>query len=103
MPLYVCSQCSAVDNTALTEFFARVDLDGEAPRCSECITGTWHGKFEKRLFDDFWVHDKRGFVYTRDEARSSLFRHVQICDCGDVQAHYKRAGQVKLPLAEKTP
>lgn len=46
MPLFDCSQCGTVDNTALTDYWTRV-RDKQPPLCSACLTGEWHGVFER--------------------------------------------------------
>lgn len=43
MPLFKCSDCGCVENTACGNFWCSRDR----PTCSECDTGVWHGKFEK--------------------------------------------------------
>lgn len=43
-PLFICDGCGALENTALGRFW------GEKPgdkKCSECATGTWHGRWPK--------------------------------------------------------
>lgn len=46
MPLFNCSRCGVVENTALGDYwYARAK--GNPVLCSECSTGEWHGKFEK--------------------------------------------------------
>lgn len=44
MSLYQCERCGAKENTALGSFWNQ-----EEKLCSECATGTWHGKFPKRI------------------------------------------------------
>lgn len=61
MPLFKCSQCGCVENTALGKYWSRVCLDKLPPLCSECATGKWHGKFPKRQVDpDLYIEDKFG-------------------------------------------
>ena len=45
MPLYLCSRCGALENTALGDFWSRMDT----PLCSECSRGKWHGAFAKKF------------------------------------------------------
>jgi hypothetical protein len=49
MPLYECSNCHAVDNTALTNFWWEHIHEGKPALCSACDPeiGKWHGHFEK--------------------------------------------------------
>jgi hypothetical protein len=54
VPLYECSKCHAVENTALTNFW--MDLNEDRPAlCSACDPdiGEWHGKFEKRTMAEY--------------------------------------------------
>jgi len=46
MPLFLCSECGSVENTALGEYWMNKHY-GEPVRCSECATGQWHGEFPK--------------------------------------------------------
>ena len=52
MSLFVCSECRAIDNTAVADFWrqSRVN-EPDVRRCSECQTGEWHGRFPKRTYD----------------------------------------------------
>ena len=69
MPLFVCDNCGAIENTAFGFYWARKrvnfnddELNGKA-LCSECVpekfsdgpstgfTGKWHGKWEKYYYD----------------------------------------------------
>lgn len=78
MPLFICSKCGCVDNTATSDYWAVVhklfpieydasikEFEGK-PLCSECgklifdskgenprmIPGKWHGKFPKKQATD---------------------------------------------------
>lgn len=68
MPLFECSQCGAVDNTAISgyweqQFDAMQSGSEFKPKCSECHTGQWHGEFPKQLNADLrLIKDKRGFL-----------------------------------------
>lgn len=55
MPLYECSVCHAVENTALTNFWWDVMRDKKPALCSECDPeiGTWHGHFPKTTVEEF--------------------------------------------------
>ena len=57
MPLFACSVCNTVENTALGVYWS----DPEAPICSECSTGIWHGRFPQSKADDGWEPDKPRF------------------------------------------
>lgn len=65
MPLFQCTQCGAIENTALGEWWGRTQRD--RARCSECATGTWHMRFEKRnAFVMGYLTDGR-FIYSPQE------------------------------------
>lgn len=50
MSLFICDRCRAVENTALGKFWCR--RPRKLPRlCSECATGTWHGRFPKEAYN----------------------------------------------------
>lgn len=46
MPLFNCSKCGVVENTALGAYWMNRARDRPV-LCSECDTGTWHGEFSK--------------------------------------------------------
>lgn len=54
MPLFACTKCDAIDNTAISEYWqqqleARDKGEDFQPKCSECYAGTWHGQFPKNF------------------------------------------------------
>jgi hypothetical protein len=46
MPLFHCSQCGCIENTALGAYWYN-KAKGKPVLCSECDTGKWHGRFPK--------------------------------------------------------
>jgi len=52
MPIFVCSKCHCLENTACCEFWCR-DREKNPPLCSECDPeiGKWHGSFPKTPYD----------------------------------------------------
>lgn len=56
MPLFVCDECHAIDNSACGgNFWDRLLEDGLKATsgkilCAECYAGTWHGQFTKRIY-----------------------------------------------------
>jgi hypothetical protein len=46
MPLFVCERCETIENTALGRFWL-----AKKKLCSECRSGTWHGKFPRVKYD----------------------------------------------------
>lgn len=53
MSLYACSQCNAVDNTALSNFHQQAHRK-EPVLCSSCdpAINTWHDQFPRRTYQD---------------------------------------------------
>ena len=50
MPLFACSKCGCVENTALSEYWYQTAVEKVDPLCSACDPeiGEWHGKFDQR-------------------------------------------------------
>lgn len=48
MPLFKCSKCSAMDNTATTSGYWWNKAQNLPVLCSECADGKWHGLFPKQ-------------------------------------------------------
>lgn len=46
MGLFKCDRCGGLENTALGAYWGHAEK-----LCSECASGTWHGKFEQRPWD----------------------------------------------------
>lgn len=63
MPLFKCSQCGHIDNTAMTNYWRRVHDDKLPGLCSLCDPeiGKWHGKFARFKPED------RGLVQAPDD------------------------------------
>ena len=55
MPLFNCSACGTVENTALGNYWWN-RRQHKPVLCSECDTGTWHGQFPKS-FEEVSDHD----------------------------------------------
>ncbi len=49
-PLYRCSRCGTVDNTALSMGYWG-HLGEKEVFCTECETGKWHGMWPKKKWD----------------------------------------------------
>ena len=69
MPLFVCSKCKAIENTALCRYWFRENK--KKPLCSDCdpkMKG-WHGRFSKNKFDPKkWVKEPNSdFIMTKEE------------------------------------
>lgn len=85
MPLFACSSCNSVENTALSNFWAS-ELDAyqqgvpHKPKCSACdpAIGIWHGEFERRPAAGYHL-GTHGFLYSAEEvARGMVPEHIKI-------------------------
>jgi hypothetical protein len=58
MPLFECTKCHVVDNTALTNFWM-TRADKTKALCSQCDPeiGKWHGRFPRRMASEFKPED----------------------------------------------
>jgi len=67
MPLFCCTGCGCVENTACSNYWVNVS-DNKPVLCSECDpeTSKWHGLFKKRKADGLMV-DQDGFLHGSDE------------------------------------
>lgn len=54
MPLFKCSACGSMDNTALTNWAMRVGMHKLPPLCSACdpAIGEWHREFPRVVWDE---------------------------------------------------
>lgn len=61
MPLFKCSKCGCIENTACGNYWGLPP--DEPPTCSECDTGKWHGHFPKKTPEEmgYVPLDNRGF------------------------------------------
>jgi len=69
MPLYMCSKCNCVENTALghywpEQFKASEEKRSPQPLCSECATGKWHRAFDKEPARGMLLGSD-GFLYNK--------------------------------------
>jgi len=70
MPLFQCSNCGAVENTALSRYWNR--RGDEDPFCSPCdpnVNG-WHGIEKRDAFKDGYWLGNDGFLYTQEDINS---------------------------------
>lgn len=79
MPLFKCSQCGALENTALGDYWHRKAMQSKPPKCSECSTGRWHGEFEKTTPEaDGYILGSDGFYYTPAELQPGGYFHGRV-------------------------
>jgi len=69
MPIFKCSKCGCVENTATSRYWLRNFRDpNDLPLCSECdpVTGRWHGIFPKMSATGYLLGND-GFLYSKEE------------------------------------
>ena len=59
MPLFACSKCNTVENTAISHFWSRGDGPALCSACDPKI-GKWHGRFPRESADEFQFHRDSG-------------------------------------------
>lgn len=75
MPLYECSKCSTIDNTALTGFWWEVMHKGHPALCSACDPEIkeWHGQFDRLTRSEFENKYGKGEIeYTIEKVKPLL-------------------------------
>ncbi|MCT9125364.1 hypothetical protein [Cupriavidus gilardii] len=65
MPLFRCTQCGCVENTATGAYWWRKHK-AKPVLCSECDSGQWHGLFPKKDATGMVV-DENGFLWSTHE------------------------------------
>ena len=65
MPLFCCSQCGCVENTAMSNYWQAVDKSKAL--CSECDPAIkqWHNQFPKRSANGMLV-DQNGHLWSQE-------------------------------------
>lgn len=67
MPLFKCSKCGALENTALGNYWMP-SVEGRPVLCSECDQGKWHGLFDKTTPEaEGLIECDDGFYYLPEE------------------------------------
>jgi len=84
MPLFECQKCHCVENTALSDGYWMNRTEGGPLHCSECATGTWHGRFPKRSAEGMLI-DQDGHLWQAAE---------------NLPIHYRIVGKVPAPPTE---
>lgn len=64
MPIFQCSKCGCIENTALCHYW----INRKDPICSECDPeiGKWHGRFQKRSAEGLLLAND-GFLYSKED------------------------------------
>jgi hypothetical protein len=84
MPLFACTQCGCVENTACCNYWSRTTMDKLPALCSECDPdiGKWHGRFEKRSAAGMLI-DQSGHLWSQAAVED-----------GGLPSHYRIVGKV---------
>ena len=75
MPIFECSKCHCVENTACSNYWTQVHpMEGEEaqePLCSACDPeiSKWHGMFDRTPAKGFILMSD-GFLYSKEEFES---------------------------------
>ena len=89
MPLFICSKCGCVDNSALAHAWTEWSKN-LPPLCTECKTGTWHGEWEKSPASDY-IKGGKTYRYVEDECDGAYPGRVEVEQVPETNTH---AGQV---------
>jgi hypothetical protein len=75
MPIFMCSGCGCIENTATSDYWSRNDKPDKRALCSECDPdiGKWHGLFTKRSAKGLILAND-GFLYDKEDVESDSFK-----------------------------
>ena len=78
MPLFACSKCNCVEDTALSHYWG-ARLRQTAALCSACdpAIGKWHAEFPRESADAF-VNDRDGFLLDKRAVERWLGQPIEI-------------------------
>lgn len=78
MPLFACSNCNCVEDTALCHYWG-ARLRQSATVCSACdpTIGKWHGEFPREAADGF-INDRDGFLLDKRSVERWLGQTIEI-------------------------
>jgi hypothetical protein len=88
MPLFPCSKCNCVEDTALSHYWS-ARLRQTSAVCSACdpTIGKWHGEFPKESAAR-WINDRNGFLLDKRAVERWLGQPMEVFarpdqDCGE--------------------
>ena len=78
MPLFACSKCNCVEDTALSHYWG-ARLRQRSPLCSACdpSIGKWHGEFPRESAVG-WANDRDGFLLDKKSVERWLGQTIEI-------------------------
>jgi hypothetical protein len=96
MPLFPCSKCNCIEDTALCHYWS-ARLRQTSAICSACdpTIGKWHGEFPQESAQG-WISDRTGFLLDKGSVERWLGQPIETfakpgqgpCDGSDaVKAH----------------
>ena len=74
MSIYICEKCGCIENTALGDYWNNI-INDEPIICSECSTGKWHNKFDKKHWTEYGV--KKLLEREKDGARINATEYLK--------------------------
>lgn len=80
MPLFKCSGCGCIENTALCRYWVNHLLLKQPALCSLCEPeiGRWHDQFTRKSAAGYKIDDC-GFVYSQEDiAAGKVPAHIKI-------------------------
>ena len=80
MPVFKCSNCGFVDNTACGNYWNTVFFDKKPPLCTLCDPKIkkWHGLFERIKAESNYLEGEDGFMYHKDELKPGGYFHGRV-------------------------
>ncbi len=78
MPLFSCSKCNCVEDTALCHYWS-ARLRQTFAVCSACdpTIGRWHGEFPKESAQG-WIRDRSGFLLDKASVERWLGQPIEM-------------------------
>jgi hypothetical protein len=78
MPLFPCSKCNCIEDTALCHYWS-ARLRQTSAVCSACdpAIGKWHGEFPKESAEG-WIRDRSGFLLDKGSVERWLGQPVEM-------------------------
>jgi hypothetical protein len=79
MPLFKCSQCGVIENTALSNYWMDAAVDKKPALCSQCDPqiSKWHGIFERKAATGMKIGND-GFLYAPEEVSEGGYSYNRI-------------------------
>ncbi len=123
MPLFACTKCDTVDNTAVSDYWIQQKehfelsgtREGFRALCSACRLGKWHGEFTRRTVQQAkMIEDAQGFLVDdpRDADATKMFAELIAVCCPSEQlriisgcrdGYFGEPGSFQGPLDLKAP